>query len=239
MVNKGENNFVAIIPARGGSQELKGKNIKKLLGHPLIAYSIVAALRSKYISQVYVSTDSKKIALSAKKYGAKIIDRPKKLATNTASSDSAVLHAIKLIERENKFDHVVYLQATCPLREVKDIDNAIELYIKKKADCLFASIELHSHMWKYKKDLVEPYHSSFKFIGNRSKSKINVIDNGSFYITNKNLFKKFKRRLAGEKISSYRMKKWTIFDIDSKIDFEIVEWLLSSKKNRPKKLLLV
>ena len=71
MVIKKKKNFVAIIPARGGSQELKGKNIKKLLGHPLIAYSIVAAQRSKYISQVYVSTDNKKIAFNAKKYGAK------------------------------------------------------------------------------------------------------------------------------------------------------------------------
>jgi len=239
LVIKKKKNFVAIIPARGGSQELKGKNIKKLLAHPLIAYSIVAAQRSKYISQVYVSTDNKKIALNAKKYGAKIINRPKKLATSTALSDLAVLHAIKSIENKIKFDHVVYLQATCPLREVKDIDKAIELYLKKKADCLFASVELHSHMWKCKKDLVEPYHSSFKFIGNRSKHKINVVDNGSFYITNKNLFKKFKRRLAGKKISSYRMKKWTINDIDSKTDFKTVEWLLSSKKNRPKQIILV
>ena len=69
---KKKKNFVAIIPARGGSKELKGKNIKKLLGHPLIAYSIIAAQRSKYISQVYVSTDNKEIALNAKKYGAKI-----------------------------------------------------------------------------------------------------------------------------------------------------------------------
>ena len=236
---KKKKNFVAIIPARGGSKELKGKNIKKLLGHPLIAYSIIAAQRSKYISQVYVSTDNKEIAVNAKKYGAKIIDRPINLATSTALSDQAVLHAIKSIENQIKFDHVLYLQATCPLREEKDVDKAIELYLKKKADCLFTSVELHSHMWKFKKDLVEPYHNSFKFIGNRSKSKINVIDNGSFYITNKKLFKKFNRRLAGKKICSYRMKKWSIFDIDSKSDFEIVEWLLSSKKNRPKKIFLI
>jgi N-acylneuraminate cytidylyltransferase len=238
-VIKKKKNFVAIIPARGGSKELKGKNIKKLLGHPLIAYSIIAAQRSKYISQVYVSTDNKKIALNAKKYGAKIIDRPINLATSTASSDLAVLHGIKSIENQIKFDHVLYLQVTCPLREEKDIDKAIELYLKKKADCLFTSIELHADMWKYKKDLVKPYHSSFKFIGNRSNSRINVVDNGSFYITNKKLFKKFNRRLAGKKICSYRMKKWTIFDIDNKNDFEIVEWLLASKKNRPKKILLI
>ena len=97
MVIKKKKNFVAIIPARGGSQELKGKNIKKLLGHPLIAYSIVAAQRSKYISQVYVSTDNKKIAFNAKKYGAKIINRPKNLANNTILPDAAVLHAIKEI----------------------------------------------------------------------------------------------------------------------------------------------
>jgi len=238
LVIKKKKNFVAIIPARGGSQELKGKNIKKLLGHPLIAYSIVAAQRSKYISQVYVSTDNKKIAFNAKKYGAKIINRPKNLANNTILPDAAVLHAIKEIEKNVNFNHVVFLQPTSPLRAKNDIDKAIKLYLKKKADCLFSSVELHSTMWKFKNSFVKPYHNSFKVVTSRDKLGINVVDNGSFYITKKNLFKKFKHRLAGNKIITYEMEKWSIFEIDNEKDLNIVNWLISSN-NKPKNILLI
>lgn len=235
---KKENHFIAIIPAREGSKELKNKNIKKILGHPLIAYSIEAAKRSKYIKEIFVTTDGKVIAAKAKKYGAKIISRPKKLANDIILPDAAVLHAIKKIEKNINFNHVIFLQPTSPLRAKNDIDKAISLYLKKKADCLFSSVELHSTMWKFKNSFVKPYHNSFKVVTSRDKLGINVIDNGSFYITKKNLFKKIKHRLAGKKIITYMMEKWAIFEIDNENDFKIINWLISSK-NKPKNLLLI
>ena len=77
-------------------------------------------------------------------------------------------------------------------------------------------------MWKSKNSFVKPYHKSFKIVKSRQKSSKNVIDNGSFYITNKKLFKKFKHRLAGKKIISYEMAKWTMFEIDNLDDFNLV-----------------
>lgn len=230
--------FVAIIPARSGSKELKNKNIKKILGHPLIAYTIKAAKLSKYIKEVYVTTDGNSIADQSRKYGAKIIKRPKKLANNTILPDAAVVHAINQIEKKTKFNNVVFLQPTSPLRSKQDINLAIELYKKKQADCLFSSVELHSTMWKDTNNFVRPYHKSFKVVTSRDKLGINVVDNGSFYITNKKLFKKFKHRLAGKKIITYKMEPWTIFEIDKRNDFNLVKWLISSK-NKPQKMILV
>ena len=231
-------NFVAIIPARKGSKELKNKNTKILNGHPLIAYSIEAAIKSKYIKEVFVTTDGSKIARISKKYGAKIIRRPKKLANDKIISDFAVLHAIKIIEKNYDFEHVVFLQPTSPLRSKNDLDKAIELYIKKKADCLFSSVEFHATMWKSKNFSVRPYHKSFKIVSSRDKITKNIIDNGSFYITKKKLFKKFKHRLAGKNIISYEMEKWSVFEIDTKNDFKIIKWLITSQ-GKPKSMLLI
>lgn len=230
--------FIAVIPARSGSKELKNKNIKKILGHPLIAYTIKAAKLSKYIREVYVTTDGNSIADQSRKYGAKIIKRPKKLANSTILPDAAVVHAINQIEKKIKFNNVVFLQPTSPLRSKQDINLAIELYKKKKADCLFSSVELHSTMWRDTNSVVRPYHKSFKIVTSRDKLGINVVDNGSFYITNKKLFKKFKHRLAGKKIITYKMEPWTIFEIDNTKDFNIVKWLISSK-NKPQKMILI
>ena len=230
--------IIAIITARKGSKELKNKNIKKILGHPLIAYSIIAAKKSKYIKDVYVSTDGKKIASISKKYGAKIINRPSKLANSIILPDAAVVHAINKIEKKNNFNHVVFLQPTYPLRSKNDIDLAIKMYLKKKADCLFSSVELHSTMWRYKNSFVNPYHKSFRVVKSRDKLGTNVVDNGSIYITKKKLFKKYRHRLGGKKIISYRMEPWSIFEIDSKNDFKVVNWLMTAK-NRSKKLLLI
>lgn len=232
------NKFVAIIPARQGSKGLKNKNIKKILGHPLISYTIQAAKNSNYIKQVYVSTDGQKIKKISKLYGAKVIDRPGYLSNDTIISDAAVLHAIGEIEKKIDFDHVVFLQPTSPLRSKYDIDKAIKLYSKKKADSLFSSVELHSTMWKSKNSFVKPYHKSFKIVKSRQKSSKNVIDNGSFYITNKKLFKKFKHRLAGKKIISYEMAKWTMFEIDNLDDFNLVNNLYKLN-NDFKKMILV
>lgn len=235
LINK---DFVAIIPARQGSKGLKNKNIKKVLGHPLIAYSIKAAKKSNLIKDVYVTTDGKNIAKISKKYGAKIIHRPSNLANSFVISDKAILHAIKIIEKKINFRYVVFLQPTSPLRSKNDIDDAIKLFLKKKADSLFTSVELHSTMWRSINSSVKPYHKSFNIIKSRQNSVKNVIDNGSFFITNKDLFKKFKHRLAGTKIISYEMEKWTMFEIDNKDDFDLVNYLFKFSKVSKKMVLI-
>lgn len=129
----GSDKILALIPARGGSKGIKEKNIFNLNGKPLIAYSITASLASKYIDATVVSTDSLKIADVAKAYGAFVpFMRPAELASDRAKTIDVVLHAVKtLAVGWEKFDVLVLLQPTQPLRTADDIDSAIELFYQK------------------------------------------------------------------------------------------------------------
>lgn len=125
--------ILALIPARGGSKGITDKNIIEINGKPLIAYSIEAARESKYIDEVVVTTDSDQIANVAKDYGAEIpFMRPQELASDHATTLDAVLHAVKKLENK-KFDVLVLLQPTSPLRTAEDIDKALEKFFD--ADC--------------------------------------------------------------------------------------------------------
>ena len=128
-----EKKILALIPARGGSKGIKGKNIIPLAGKPLIAYTIEAALNSKYIDSVIVSTDNQEIAETAKIFGAEVpFMRPLELAGDKAKTIEAVLHALReLNEHEKFFDVLTLLQPTSPLRNTEDIDSAIETFFDK------------------------------------------------------------------------------------------------------------
>ena len=133
-----KNKIVALIPTRGGSKGIKNKNIIDLCGKPLISYTIQAALESKYIDKVIVSTDSQEIADVAIKYGAEVpFLRPGELASDTSKTIDAVMHAVgELEKRKEQYDILILLQATQPLRTADDIDSAIELFIKNKGQSL-------------------------------------------------------------------------------------------------------
>lgn len=229
-MHKNHKSFVAIIPARAGSREIKEKNIIQINGHPLISYSIEAAKNSKFIKKIFVTTDGEKIAKISKIYGAEVIKRPKLLAGDIIMPDASVVHAINYIEKNTNinFENVVFLQPTSPLRKSSDIDNAIKVFKKSKADSLLSSVDMHVLIWKKNNNKASPLNYSYKNRTRRQDAKINAIENGSFYITKKNLFKKYKNRLNG-KIITYTMDFVSIFQIDSKKDFEIVSSLLSSK----------
>ena len=125
--------ILAIIPARGGSKGLPGKNVKPLLGKPLIGWTIEQALTSKYIDEIFVSTDSREIADVAETFGVQVPDlRPEELANDTASSMDFILYTLHLLEKRGKnFSYIVLLEPTSPLRDVMDIDYAIEQYKKQ------------------------------------------------------------------------------------------------------------
>ena len=121
--------ILAFIPARGGSKGIKNKNIVSLYGKPLVAYSIEAALQSKYVDMVFVSTDSEEIARVAKEFGAEVpFLRPAELAQDTSKTIDALVHGLRILNKEHIFDSFILLQPTSPLREKDDIDKAIELF---------------------------------------------------------------------------------------------------------------
>ena len=131
MIN--EKSVLAIIPARGGSKGIKGKNIFSIEGKPLIAYTIEAACASEYIDTVIVSTDNQEIADVSKAYGAEVpFLRPAELASDYAQTIDAVLHAVYTLKEMGKeYDYLVLLQPTQPLRSAEDIDHAIILCDKE------------------------------------------------------------------------------------------------------------
>jgi N-acylneuraminate cytidylyltransferase/CMP-N,N'-diacetyllegionaminic acid synthase len=126
--------ILAIIPARSGSKGLPEKNIRSMCGKPLIAWSILQGKKSKYIDNVLVTTDSKKIADISKQYGAEVpFIRPKSLANDDSSTFDVLLHAIQFLTKNDRiYDYIVLLEPTSPLRDLSDIDGAIELLINSE-----------------------------------------------------------------------------------------------------------
>src|SRR6056300_281433 len=138
---KNKLNIICIITARSGSKGLKNKNIRKLKGLPLLAYTVLAAKRSKILTRVILSTDSKLYANIGLKFGAEIpFIRPKRLATSTAHHPDVVNHAVRFLEKKEKFkfDYIVMLQPTSPYRNAKHIDQAIKKFLNEKNDSLIS-----------------------------------------------------------------------------------------------------
>jgi CMP-N,N'-diacetyllegionaminic acid synthase len=147
-----ENKIVALIPARGGSKSIPKKNIVNLKGFPLIAYSVAAALLSKHISRIIVSTDSKEIAEIAKSYGAEVpFLRPVELSTDTAIDLDVVKHTLRWLKENENYEpeYLVYLRPTTPLRDPDLIDKAIEDFLcHREADSLRSGHEIRESPYK-------------------------------------------------------------------------------------------
>lgn len=138
---------LALIPARGGSKRLPGKNIKIFCGRPLIHWTIAQALRSRLVNSVVVSTDDRRIARAARVAGARVpFMRPARLASDKSSTFDAVAHTIDFLRsRGEKYDILALLEPTSPLRKKEDIDNAIAMLIKNynRADAVVSLGKVH------------------------------------------------------------------------------------------------
>lgn len=145
---------IAVIPARGGSVGLPGKNIKPLKGVPLLGRSIMAAKGASNISQVYVSSDSADILAVGEHFGAVAITRPDDISDSTASSESALIHALRHIETtERKLpDIIVFLQCTSPFTTSAQIDEVVMRLVEENADSAFSAIEDHGFIWEIAAD---------------------------------------------------------------------------------------
>lgn len=223
--------ILCVIPARAGSKGLPGKNIKKLLGKPLIAYTIEQARNSKFIDRIIVSTDSTEIANISKQYGAEApFIRPKNLASDNSSTIDVLLHAIDWMEKNQKysFDILVLLHTTTPLRSVEDIDECIELLIEKGADNVFSVTEAGRNPYFNMVELNNDGRVKLVKEGNfvTRQSAPQVFDmNSSIYVWWKEILKR-KKSIFLEKSYIYVMPKERSIDIDDPIDFKIAEMLL-------------
>lgn len=225
--------MLAIIPARGGSKGLPGKNIKLLNGKPLISYTIEAALKAKEIDKVIVTTDSIEIADVAKKYGADIpFIRPKYLAEDNSSAVDVYLHAAEYIMNNYGCDlqNFVVLLPTAPLRDESEIDNAIRMWKAKNATTLISMVEAEiPASWYYRMNedglIKNAGFDEKKAIKNRQANDKYYIPNGAIYILDYDLLRE-KRTYYTKDTLGYIMPRKKSVDIDSIDDFEYVEYLM-------------
>jgi len=223
--------FLAIIPARGGSKRLPRKNILDLNNKPLISYTIEAGLCSKYIDKVIVSSDNDEILKISEKYGAETINRPAILANDTATTFDAIKHTIDNTER---YDYIVLLQATSPLRDSKDIDEAIELLKIKKAKAIVSVCEMdHSPLWSNTigDDLSMSGFLEDNILNKRSQDlKKYYRLNGAIYICKTDELLTAKSFFLKDDIYGFKMDKKKSIDIDEEIDFKLAEILINEQK---------
>ena len=213
-------NIHCVIPARGGSKVIPNKNIIDFCGKPLIAWTIEQCISSKYISDVWVSSDSQEILDVAEVYGAKSIQRPDEISGDLSSSESAWIHAIEVIESsDNKIDLVLAPQVTSPLRETKDIDSAIELFHKEGCDSMFSS-SIAEDLFFWQKDEFKVLKSvNYDYLNRKRRQDApkQIIENGSFYLFKPEIIKKNNNRFGG-KIGHSEMDFWKMFEIDNAED---------------------
>lgn len=225
--------ILCIIPARSGSKGLKNKNIIKLGNQPLIAWPIKAALKSKYIDMVLVSTDSLKIAKIAKKYGAEVpFLRPEKLARDNSSTIDVIKHTVKFLKKEEKyFDYILCLESTSPLTSAKDIDNSINILFKNssKANSIVSVSNCSSQhpeylFYKKKNNLLKRYLNKKEYLRRQDLSNLYFID-GSLYLSKvKSLF--LNNSFISKKTISFIMPKQKSFEIDDYTDLLIYKILI-------------
>ena len=228
--------MLAIIPARGGSKGLPGKNIKLLNGKPLIAYTIEAAINSKYIDRVIVSTDSEDIAEVARQYGAEVpFMRPEELASDTAAAIDVYLHATEFVMNETgeKIEKFMVLLPTAPMRTEEHINRAVDFFYENMALTLISIKEAETPItWYMNKD--ESNHISNAGFGvgnavtNRQVNNKYYIPNGAIYILDYDLLKT-KRTYYCDNTIGFEMSAEDSIDIDTLIEFKFAEMLIKEK----------
>jgi CMP-N,N'-diacetyllegionaminic acid synthase len=228
-----------LIPARGGSKGLPGKNIRPLLGKPLIGWTIETAIEAagKLNGRVIVSTDDKSIADVAHSFNAEVpFMRPDELALDTSSSMDVVLHALDFFEaRGEQFEYVCMLEATSPQRSAKDILSAFNLLVRiKGAESIVGICKTESGnpaflAMKSEDHFIRPY-SGDSFVSKRRQEIDDVyFFEGSMYISKTASLKK-RKTFYHEHTLGFEMAKWKSFEIDDVVDFIIIEALMKAKK---------
>ncbi len=221
--------IISIIPARGGSKRIPKKNLKLLDRKPLIYYTIQEALKSRYLDRIIVSTEDEEIAEVSRKHGAEVIERPKDLARDESPTIDAILHALDFLGKDGYVPEiVVLLQPTCPLRNGQDIDNAIELFLKKNCESVVSVCEIgHSPYWIFK--IEDEYLKAIfeeKYLKMRRQDLPKVyMPNGAIYISTPENLRKYESFYCS-KIIPYMMPIERSIDIDNEIDFILAELVI-------------
>lgn len=234
-------NVLCVISARGGSKGLKDKNIRPLLGKPLIAWSIEQALACPAIKRVAVSTDSVRISDIARKYGAEIpFMRPAELSGDKVGKWDVWKHALMTYEKMREWPVNIYVDLDCtsPLREVADISRAISQFQESKADAVISICEARKN----------PYFNQLEIEDGklrickqppvpilRRQDAPRVYEHvASIYVVSPQYLRRGTGLLSG-RVVGYDIGQEKSLDVDSELDFRMIECLMQSRLNGRKK----
>lgn len=236
MTPNGSRKILALILARGGSKRLPGKNVRTLLGKPLLAWTIESALACKAVDRTVVSTDSQSIANIAKQYGADVpFIRPEELAADDSTSAAAALHALNVLRDDcaQDYDVVILLEPTSPLRAPSDLDGVADLLARRWNDAdavvtvgqvhleqpsIMKAVDANGYLLPWLSSATPPRPPALFPYGVAYAIKVEVLRaERSFYPT---------RTLA------YPLQRWQTYEIDDEIDFVCVEAVLNHHKDK-------
>lgn len=227
--------ILAIIPARGGSKGLPGKNIRPLLGKPLIAWSIEHAQKSELVDEIFISTDSQEIADVAEQYGVKVPElRPAELAVDTAPSSAFIEYTINKYKAEDKnFDYFILMEPTSPLREVEDVDKSIRMIIDQPEFDSIVGVckaeDVHpAFMVKLgDRQKLLPYEAEMKTLRRQDLPDVYYFE-GTVYVSKCDAFLQ-KHAFYHDSTLPYIVPKWKAPEVDDIVDFITIEAILKAK----------
>jgi len=233
-------NCLAIVPARGGSKGIPRKNVRLVAGKPLIGYTIEAALQSKLVNRVVVSTEDPEIAQVAERFGAEVVWRPMELSSDTAPSEQALLHTLEYLRKTEGYepDLIVFLQCTSPLILPQDIDGTIQTLLDEDADSALAVAPFYHFLWKRDKagNAVGINHDkSVRPL--RQELEPQFLETGAVYVMRTVGFRQAQHRFFG-KTALYVVPRERSLEIDDPIDLKIAEIVLRERiRNQPAELI--
>lgn len=220
---------LAVIAARGGSKGIPHKNLLDLCGKPLIAWTVEQARAARGVDVVAVSSDSDRILEAAEAAGAVGVRRPDDISGDLASSESAWLNALNAIdEKMGRFERIVALQATSPIREPGDIEQALSTFDRERLDSLLSVCEVEDYFnWRIGQNGPEPINYDYRNRRMRQQIEKRYLENGSFYVLIPSLLREQNNRLGG-KIGFHVMERHKMFQIDRPEDVKLCAAIMRS-----------
>jgi len=227
--------ILAVIPGRKGSKGVINKNIRKINNKPLISYSIEAALNSKHIKRVVVSSDSEEILEIANSYNVESIERPEYLAQDDSSTIDVIKHVLNVVNQTKDYfpEILMLLQPTSPLRDANDIDSAVKMFLEDdSADSLISVSKFnHNPFWSFKIEdkFLSPAFNE-EFLNKRRQELPELfLPNGAIYIIKTSELLE-KNSFYVEKTKPFLMSEEKSLDIDTELDLKLVKCLINDKK---------
>lgn len=216
--------ILAIIPARADSKEIPKKNVKILNGKSLIGYTIETCLASRYIDDIFVSTENEEIKNIARRFGAKTVDRPEELSKDSITLDSVTYNALKRLK--GNYNYVLTIQPTSPLLEKETIDKAIRKMVSEKTNSVITLCDRTGLYWKEEKNKITP---CFKKRLNRQQLNKCYIETGAIIGCKSDYLLKTKKRIDHKKCSFVILNEREAVDINSYSDWMLAREVLNLK----------